>query len=107
MIHLMDYEFLNQILDRGGVEAVQAALKDFAGRASDEELEAAVELACKAIADDTARVRARGDRDKAEADQLAAQAAGLKREVAELEWQLNMQLGFTLGEQLDPPPGTC
>ncbi len=58
----MDYEFLSQILERGGTEAVQAALEDFAGRASEEKLKAAVDLACQVIADDTARIKARGDR---------------------------------------------
>jgi hypothetical protein len=101
----MDYEFLSQILERGGAEAVQAALEDFAGRASEDKLNAAVDLACKVIADDTARIRARGDRHKAETDGLAAQVAELEQQAAELEWQLNMQLGFALGELLDPPPG--
>lgn len=95
---MMDYEFLSQILERGGVEAVQAALEDFASGASEEELDAAVDLACKVIADDTARIQARGDRDKAETDRLA-------KEAAEVEWQVNMLLGFTIGELLDPHPG--
>ncbi|MGW0828331.1 hypothetical protein [Streptomyces sp. NPDC002845] len=98
LTHLMDYEFWSQILERGGVEAVKAALEDFADRASEDELDAAVDLACTVIADDTARITARGDRDKAEADRLAAKTA-------ELEWQIDMQVGFTIGELLDPPPG--
>jgi hypothetical protein len=105
LIHLMDDELLSQILERGGVEAVQAALEDFAGRVSDDELDATVDAACKVIADDTARIRARGDRYKAEAARLAAQTAGLEQQAAELEWQLNMRLGFALGELFDPPGG--
>ncbi|MFJ3804700.1 hypothetical protein ACIPSJ_51665 [Streptomyces sp. NPDC090088] len=77
----MDYEFFSQVLKHGGVEAVETALEDFAGRACGDELDAAVDVACRVIADDTARIKARGERDKAVANRLAAEAA-------ELEWQL-------------------
>lgn len=63
----MDHEFLSDVLGRGGAEALEKALAEFAGRAgSDEELEAAVDLVCRVIADDTARLTALGDQRKAE-----------------------------------------
>ncbi|MGQ4390536.1 hypothetical protein [Streptomyces sp. SAS_270] len=89
----MDHEILSEDFERGGVEAVTAALEDFAGRATGAELDAAVDLTCKLIADDTARIKARGDQDLAEVNQLKAQ-------VTDLEWQINMLLGFAVGEFL-------
>lgn len=77
---------------------MQATLEDFSGRASEDELDAAVDLACRVIADDTARI-------KAEADQVAGQVAGLEQQAADVGWQISMLLDFTLGQLLDPPPG--
>ncbi|MFI9176091.1 hypothetical protein [Streptomyces lincolnensis] len=92
----MDYEAWSEILERSGVDAVQAALEDLAGRVRPDELAAAVDLACKVIADDTARITARGDQTKSEADRL-------HKEVGDLEWQVDMLIGFTIGELSDPP----
>ncbi|KUM67225.1 hypothetical protein [Streptomyces curacoi] len=58
-----------------------------------------MDLAYKAIADDTVRIKARGDQDEVAADPLAAQAA-------ELEWQINMRLGLAIGKLPDPPAGS-
>ncbi|WP_314416211.1 hypothetical protein [Streptomyces sp. DSM 40484] len=90
----MDHDFLSQVFERGGVEAVTAALEDFASRATHAGLDAAVDLTCQVIAEDTARTRARGDQAAALVKELAAQAA-------DLEWQINMLVGFTAGEFLD------
>ncbi|MEW2121794.1 hypothetical protein AB0945_43095 [Streptomyces sp. NPDC005474] len=101
----MAYEFLSDVLGRGGAEALEKALAEFAGRAgSDAELEAAVDLVCRVIADDTARLTAVGDQRKAEAELQKAKMRGLEREVAEVRWQADMAVGFALGEILQPGP---
>lgn len=62
----MDYEFWS-ILERGG-DAVRAALSDFPDRASEDGLDAVVDLACQGMADGTACIIARGDRFRAKAN---------------------------------------
>ncbi|MCX4411267.1 hypothetical protein ACFV8Z_12080 [Streptomyces sp. NPDC059837] len=72
---------MSQILEGGGVDAVQVALEDFAGQVSEDELNAAADLSCKVIGDDPARIKARGDRDQ--------RRTGWQRKTAERAWQLN------------------
>ncbi|MFI5972179.1 hypothetical protein [Streptomyces sp. NPDC051452] len=74
----MDYDFWSQIFERGGVDAVQAALGDFAPCASEDELDAAVDLACQVVDDDTDRVIARVDRIRARKSRFGKGAAVLE-----------------------------
>ncbi|MEU0823181.1 hypothetical protein [Streptomyces mirabilis] len=92
----MEYELLSEIRGRGGVEAVTSALEGFAGRASEEELDAAVDVACRVIADDTARI-------EAHADQQKARTLALEQETADVQWQIDMLAGFTIEELLESP----
>lgn len=62
------------------------------------ELDAATELACQVIADDTARIAAHAERQKALVDEYEARVRMLEQEAAELGWQVVMVLGFTVGE---------
>ncbi|MFM9584246.1 hypothetical protein [Streptomyces caniscabiei] len=52
------------------------------------------------MAEDTERIIARAERDKAEAERLEKQADDVR-------WQVDMLLGFTLGKLLGPPPEGC
>jgi hypothetical protein len=76
---------------------VENALEELVGRASAEDLDAAVDVACRVIADDTARIAAHADQQK-------ARTLALEQEAADLQWQISMLLGFTVGELLEPPP---
>ncbi|KOU54209.1 hypothetical protein [Streptomyces sp. WM6378] len=78
---------MSEILARGGVAAVESALEGFAGQASEDELEEAVDLACRVISDDTARIGAHADQQGAR--------------VRELEQQIDMLLDTTIREILE------
>ncbi|MFE7951258.1 hypothetical protein [Streptomyces sp. NPDC057426] len=81
MTDRLDQETLQQIYARGGSDAVKRALEDFAVVAADEELDAAVELACSVIAAETARITAVADQREARIAALEAQARALQEEI--------------------------
>lgn len=75
----MEYQVLSESLGRGGVEAVKSALEEFAGRASVKDLDAAVDMACRVIADDTARIEAHADRYAAQLHRRGASRTTARR----------------------------
>ncbi|MGW5861530.1 hypothetical protein ACWFRJ_05060 [Streptomyces sp. NPDC055239] len=77
----MDYEFWNDIHHRGGIPAVKSALEELAERGSAEDVEAAMDLACQVIADDTARLQARADQAEARLRMLTDEAREVGRQV--------------------------
>lgn len=77
----MDYEFWNDIHTRGGIPAVKGALEELAERGSAEEVDAAMDLACQVIADDTARLQARADQAEARLRMLTDEAREVERQV--------------------------
>lgn len=77
----MDYEFWNDIHHRGGIPAVKSALEELAERGSAEDVDAAMELACQVIADDTARLQARADQAEARLRMLTDEAREVGRQV--------------------------
>ncbi|MEV0319894.1 hypothetical protein ACIBKX_17350 [Streptomyces sp. NPDC050658] len=79
----MDYEFWNDIHERGGIPAVKNALAELAERGSPEDVDAAMDLACRVIADDTARIQARADRAEARLQALTDEAREVGRQVEE------------------------
>jgi hypothetical protein len=79
----MDYEFWNDIHHRGGIPAVKSALEELAGRGSAEEVDAAMDLACQVIADDTARIQTRADQAEARLRMLTDEAREVGRQVDE------------------------
>ncbi|MFE5614327.1 hypothetical protein [Streptomyces sp. NPDC056470] len=81
MTDRLDQETLQEIYARGGADAVKRALEDFAAVAGDEELDAAVELACAVIAAETARITAVADQREARIAELEAEARALQEEI--------------------------
>ncbi|MFF9915407.1 hypothetical protein [Streptomyces sp. NPDC013457] len=81
MTDRLDQETLQQIYARGGSDAVKRALEEYAAVAGDEELDAAVELACEVIAAETARITAVADQREARIAELEAQARALQVEI--------------------------
>ncbi|MEU5952348.1 hypothetical protein [Streptomyces sp. NPDC047525] len=77
----MDYEFWNDIHHRGGIPAVKSALEELAERGSAEDVDAAMDLACRVIADDTARLQARADQAEARLRMLTDEAREVGRQV--------------------------
>ncbi|MGW6057674.1 hypothetical protein [Streptomyces sp. NPDC055189] len=77
----MDYEFWNDIHRRGGISAVKSALEELSERASAEDVNAAMDLACQVIADDTARLQARADQAEARLQALTDEAREVGRQV--------------------------
>ncbi|MFG2653328.1 hypothetical protein [Streptomyces sp. NPDC048436] len=77
----MDYEFWNDIHHRGGIPAVKSALEELAERGSPEDVDAAMDLACQVIADDTARIQARADQAEARLRMLSDEAREVGRQV--------------------------
>lgn len=77
----MDYEFWNDIHTRGGIPAVKSALEELAERGSPEDVDAAMDLACQVIADDTARLQARADQAEARLRMLTNEAREVERQV--------------------------
>lgn len=77
----MDYEFWNDIHTRGGIPAVKGALEELAERGSAEDVDAAMELACQVIADDTSRLQARADQAEARLRMLTDEAREVERQV--------------------------
>ena len=77
----MDYEFWNDIHHRGGIPAVKSALEELAERGSPEDVNAAMDLACQVIADDTARLQARADQAEARLRTLTDEAREVGRQV--------------------------
>lgn len=77
----MDYEFWNEIHARGGIPAVKSALGELAERGSPEDVDAAMDLACQVIADDTARIQARADQAEARLQMLTDEAREVERQV--------------------------
>ncbi|MEV8313657.1 hypothetical protein AB0Q95_05740 [Streptomyces sp. NPDC059900] len=77
----MDYEFWNDIHQRGGIPAVKSALEELAERSSAQDVDAAMDLACQVIADDTARLQARADQAEARLRMLTDEAREVGRQV--------------------------
>ncbi|MGW7086920.1 hypothetical protein [Streptomyces sp. BA2] len=77
----MDYEFWNDIHTRGGIPAVKNALEELAERGSPEDVDAAMDLACRVIEDDTARLQARADQAEARLRMLTDEAREVERQV--------------------------
>ncbi|MFD3948017.1 hypothetical protein [Streptomyces sp. NPDC058579] len=84
MAEELDYELLHQIYVRGGQEAMDRALKDFADHATNDETEAVVELACQVIEGATAQSRARADQAEARIAELEAEIGWHQVETDEL-----------------------
>ncbi|WP_367038743.1 hypothetical protein [Streptomyces sp. Je 1-332] len=77
----MDYEFWNDIHSRGGIPAVKNALEELAERGSPEDVDSAMDLACRVIEDDTARLQARADQAEARLRMLTDEAREVERQV--------------------------
>ncbi|MDG4861937.1 hypothetical protein P8605_27730 [Streptomyces sp. T-3] len=79
----MDYEFWSEVHARGGLPAVESALKELATRAGPEEVDAAVDVVCRVIEDGTARINALADQHEAKAQELERQVRELEQHVSE------------------------
>ncbi|MGW0538564.1 hypothetical protein [Streptomyces sp. NPDC003032] len=78
----MDQEFWNEILARGGPEAVDTALEALVDQMNGEEWDSAFEAATRALEDSAASM-------EAHIDQREAGVRNLEREVAELQSEVD------------------